>query len=135
MLRTRFQLTADQKVIAGGGAIIDRWTGATIIQHYCTAEKQRAGKASPIFVDAERSAGSAISTSHRQLPPPSNYYRTCPLHQRFHIRSLPSTLVGTRHHICQKIYATAILGLKNLRKKSGICDKTSSGQNNVNALK
>ena len=40
-----------------------------------------------------------------------------------------------RHHICQKIYATAILGLKNLRKKSGICDKTSSGQNNVNALK
>ena len=29
-----------------------------------------------------------------------------------------------RHHICQKIYATAILGPKNLRKKSGICDKT-----------
>ena len=44
-------------------------------------------------------------------------------------------IVMCRHHICQKIYATAILGLKNLRKKSGICDKTSSGQNNVNALK
>ena len=45
------------------------------------------------------------------------------------------TETSHRHHICQKIYATAILGLKNLRKKSGICDKTSSGQNNVNALK
>ena len=46
-----------------------------------------------------------------------------------------SALSSSRHHICQKIYATAILGLKNLRKKNGICDKTSSGQNNVNALK
>ena len=38
-------------------------------------------------------------------------------------RTIAAELVETRHHIFQKNYATAILGPKNLRKKSLNCDK------------
>ena len=40
-----------------------------------------------------------------------------------------------RNHICRKNYATAILGLENLRKKSQIATQTIWRQNSVNALK
>ena len=61
------QLTADQKVMPGGGAIIDRGEGrATIIWHYCTLLESWVGRLEAPNI---RGCGSAISTSHRQLPP------------------------------------------------------------------
>ena len=42
---------------------------------------------------------------------------------------------GHRNHICQKYYATTILGPKHLHKKAYIVIKTNSQQNHVNALK